>query len=103
MSIDRGQRADHSFEHLVAELAFATRGIGALPGLAKPALHLPDGRDGDQQPGQQSNHIPSTNRSGCRSLRCGVAIKDMILLDCCLANDFIEFRIHVSKLSKAFL
>ena len=103
MSIDCGQRADHSFEHLIAELPFAARGIGALPGLAKSALHLPDGRNRDEQSGQQGDHIPNTNRSRGRPLRRGVALKDPILLACCLANDFIEFRVHVAELGKTFL
>src|SRR2546423_1954208 len=103
LSIDRGQRADHPFEHLIAELAFATRGIGALSGLAKSALHLPDSRSSDEQPGQQSNDIPSANRSRGRSLRGGVTFKDPILLYCCIANDFIEFRVHVAEFGKAFL
>src|SRR2546423_7485816 len=103
LSIDRGQRADHPFEHLIAELAFATRGIGALSGLAKSALHLPDSRRSDEQPGQQSDHIPSANRSRCRFLRRGVAIKYMLLLDSRFVNDFIELPVHIAELGKAFL
>ena len=44
---------------------------------------------------------PGILRTGV--LRRGVAIKYMILLYCCIANDFIEFRVHVAEFGKAFL
>ena len=64
VAIDGGDGADHSFQHLGAEPSFAPRGLGAVPGLTKAPLHLPNGRHGNQQTGQHRKQIPGPDRTG---------------------------------------
>ncbi len=99
-SINCRDRADHAFQHLIAELALPARGFGAPPGLMKAPLHLPDGGHGHCQTCEQREQIPDPNRSRGRLLHLFGAGKDLFLLDRRILDFLIQFDVDVTELCK---
>src|ERR1043166_345971 len=67
-TINRGNRANHSFEHLVAEFALASRGFSTQLGLPEAALYFPNRENSNRESHDQRDDVPKSNRSRCRHL-----------------------------------
>src|SRR5437763_8598215 len=97
VAIDCGNRADHAFEYLVAELALAASGFGALSGLGKSPLHLPNRGGRDQERDQQSDDVPDAYRARRCLLHPVSLVENAPLLRSRIFDELIQFSINIAE------
>src|SRR5438067_8723414 len=101
VTIDGRNRAHHPFQHLVAELALATRHFSALARLAIASLRFPNSSRRDQQTRQYRNRCPDFDGTGGGVCQILTLLQDLLLLVCIAANQLVEFAVSALKLNKS--